>query len=262
MNSRAGRESGMQLQHRRALVTGGASGIGLAVAKRFLAEGAQVVIADLNDKEATVAVAQLGSKCGKTIGDVSKLADAERMVNEAVAQMGGLDILINNAGIETMGSVTTAQDDEWERQININLNGVYRMSRFAVPKMIESGGGTIVNMSSVGGLVAVKEFSAYGASKAAVIQLTRSMAADYAENNIRVNAVCPGAADTPLLQRSCTRLGGGNPEEIRKVFASFTLLKRIAKAEEIAAAILFLASDESSFVTGVALPVDGGFSAQ
>ncbi len=252
----------MQLKGRRALVTGGASGIGFAVAKRFVAEGAEVVIADLNDEQSSAAIAQLGSKCGKTVGDVSKLADAERMVNEAVAKMGALDILINNAGIETMGSVTTAQDEEWERQININLNGVYRMSRFAVPKIIEAGGGTIVNMSSVGGLVAVKEFSAYGASKAAVIQLTRSMAADYAEHNIRVNAVCPGAADTPLLQRSCTRLGGGNPDEIRKVFASFTLLKRIATAEEIAAAILFLASEESSFVTGVALPVDGGFSAQ
>jgi NAD(P)-dependent dehydrogenase (short-subunit alcohol dehydrogenase family) len=252
----------MQLKGRRALVTGGASGIGLAVAKRFLAEGARVVIADLNDKEATAAVAQSGGKLGKTIGDVSKLADAERMVNEAVTQLGGLDILINNAGIETMGSVTTARDDEWERQININLNGVYRMSRFGVPKMIESGGGSIVNMSSVGGLVAVKEFSAYGASKAAVIQLTRSMAADYAENNIRVNAVCPGAADTPLLQRSCSRLGGDNPEQMKELFAGFTLLKRIARAEEIAAAILFLASDESSFITAVSLPVDGGFSAQ
>ena len=252
----------MQLKGRHALVTGGASGIGFAVAKRFLAEGAQVVIADLNDEQSSAAVVRLSGNCGKTIGDVSKLADAERMVNEAVSKLGTLDILINNAGIETMGSVTTAQDNEWERQININLNGVYRMSRFAVPKIIEGGGGTIVNMSSVGGLVAVKEFSAYGASKAAVIQLTRSMAADYAEYNIRVNAVCPGAADTPLLQRSCTRLGAGNPEGMRKLFASFTLLKRIATAEEIAAAILFLASEESSFVTGVALPVDGGFSAQ
>jgi len=125
----------MQLKGRHALVTGGASGIGLAVAKRFLAEGAQVVIADLNDEQSSAAVAQLGSKCGKTVGDVSKLADAERMVNEAVAKMGALDILINNAGIETMGSVTTAQDEEWERQININLNGVYRMRRFAVLRL-------------------------------------------------------------------------------------------------------------------------------
>jgi NAD(P)-dependent dehydrogenase (short-subunit alcohol dehydrogenase family) len=252
----------MQLEGRRALVTGGASGIGLAVAKRFAAEGAKVVIADLNDEDAAAAVSESGGKFGKTIGDVSKLVDAERMVNEAAAQMGGLDILINNAGIETMGSVTTARDDEWERQINVNLNGVYRVSRFAVPRMIEAGGGSIVNMSSVGGLVAVKEFSAYGASKAAVIQLTRSMAADYADNKIRVNAVCPGAADTPLLQRSCSRLGGDDPQKMRDLFASFTLLKRIAKAEEIASAILFLASDESSFITGVALPVDGGFSAQ
>jgi len=252
----------LQLEGRRALVTGGASGLGLAIALRFLQEGAKVVIADLSDKDATTAVERSGKKLGKTIGDVAKLADAERMVEDAAAQMGGLDILINNAGIETSGSVTTARDDEWERQINVNLNGVYRMSRFAIPKIIQAGGGTVVNMSSVGGLVAVKDFSAYGASKAAVIQLTRSMAADYAEHKIRVNAVCPGAADTPLLQRACERMGGARADELRQIYASFTLLKRIAQPEEIASVVLFLASEESSFVTGVSIPVDGGFSAQ
>src|ERR1700761_6317919 len=172
----------MLLKGKRALVTGGASGIGLAIARRFLQEGARVVIADLSANEAGVAVQTSSENMGKTVGDVSKLADAERMVKEAVSQMGGLEILVNNAGIETSGSVTTASDNEWERQINVNLNGVYRMSRFAIPQIIQAGGGAIVNMSSVGGLVAVKDFSAYGASKAAVIQLTRSMAADYAEN--------------------------------------------------------------------------------
>ena len=252
----------MKLKGKRALVTGGASGIGLAIATRFTQEGARVVIADLSATEASLAVQASDGKLGKTIGDVSRLADAERMVNEAASQMGGLEILINNAGIETSGSVTTAKDDEWERQINVNLNGVYRMSRFAIPKIIEAGGGTIVNMSSVGGLVAVKDFSAYGASKAAVIQLTRSMAADYAENNIRVNAVCPGAVETPLLKRAIERMGGDKAQEMREMYASFTLLKRIAQPEEIAAVIAFLASDESSFITGVSIPVDGGFSAQ
>jgi dihydroanticapsin dehydrogenase len=253
---------GMKLDGRRALVTGGASGIGFAIATRFLQEGARVVIADMNDKEADAAIKRSGGKLGKTIGDVSKNADAERMVNEAASQMGGLDILVNNAGIETSGSVTTADDGEWERQINVNLNGVYRMSRYGIPKLIEAGGGTVVNMSSVGGLVAVKDFSAYGASKAAVIQLTRSMAADYAPNNIRVNALCPGAVETPLLQRAVDRMGGDKPEELRAMYASFTLLNRIARPEEIASVALFLASEESSFVTGVSIPVDGGFSAQ
>lgn len=252
----------MKLKAKRALVTGGASGIGLAIARRFLEEGAQVVIADLNAGQAEEVARSLKGKLGHTAGDVSKLADAERMVREAVKQLGGLDILVNNAGIETMGSVTTADDAEWERQIAVNLNGTYRMSRFAVPAMIPAGGGAIVNMSSVGGLVAVREYSAYGASKAAIIQLTRSMAADYAADHIRVNCLCPGAVDTPLLQRACDKLGGAHPEKIRELYASFTLLKRIAKPEEVASAALFLASDESSFVTGVALPVDGGFSAQ
>jgi NAD(P)-dependent dehydrogenase (short-subunit alcohol dehydrogenase family) len=252
----------MLLKGKRALVTGGASGIGLAIAQRFLAEGAQVVIADLSEKNAEAVAKASGGKFGKTIGDVSKLADAERMVKEAVAQMGGLEILVNNAGIETSGSVTTASDEQWELQINVNLNGVYRMSRFAVPDIIKAGGGAIVNMSSVGGLVAVKEFSAYGASKAGVIQLTRSMASDYAANNIRVNAVCPGAVETPLLQRAVERMGGDKPEEMRAMYASFTLLNRIARPEEIASVVTFLASEESSFVTGVSIPVDGGFSAQ
>jgi dihydroanticapsin dehydrogenase len=230
----------MLLKGKRALVTGGASGIGLAIAQRFLAEGAEVVIADLSEKNADAVVKGSGGKFGKTIGDVSKLADAERMVKEAVAQMGGLEILVNNAGIETSGSVTTAIDEQWELQINVNLNGVYRMSRFAVPEIIKAGGGAIVNMSSVGGLVAVKEFSAYGASKAGVIQLTRSMASDYAANNIRVNAVCPGAVETPLLQRAVERMGGDKPEEMRAMYASFTLLNRIARPEEIASVVTLL----------------------
>ncbi|MGD0791631.1 MAG: SDR family oxidoreductase [Terriglobales bacterium] len=252
----------MRLQGKRALVTGGASGIGFAIAKRFADEGASVVIADVNPAQADDAVKKSGGKFGRTVGDVCKLRDAERMVQEAVAQLGGLDILVNNAGIETTGSVTTADDEQWERQISVNLNGVYRMSRFAVPEIIKAGGGAIVNMSSVGGLVAVREYSAYGASKAGVIQLTRSMAADYAEQKIRVNCLCPGAVDTPLLQRACEKLGGSDPGKIRELYASFTLLKRIAQPEEIAAAALFLASDEAGFITGVALPVDGGFSAQ
>jgi len=250
----------MRLSGKRALITGGASGIGLALARRFKKEGARVVIADLNAKQANQIASAEGMGC--TAGDVSKIADAERMVRETVAQMGGLEILVNNAGIETTGSVTTAEDSDWERQIAVNLNGVYRMSRFAVPEIIKSGGGAIVNMASVGGLVAVREFSAYGASKAAVVQLTRSMAADYAEHKIRVNCLCPGPIDTPLLQRACERLGGNEPSRIRELYASFTLLKRIAKPEEVAAAALFLASDEASYITGVALPVDGGFTAQ
>jgi NAD(P)-dependent dehydrogenase (short-subunit alcohol dehydrogenase family) len=250
----------MRLKGKRAFITGGASGLGLAMANRFVEEGAKVVIGDLNAKEAA-GVAAKGT-FGYVTGDVSKLAEAERMVKEALALLGGLEVLVNNAGIETTGSVTTCDDGEWERQIGVNLNGTYRISRFAVPAMIASGGGSIINISSVGGLVAVKEYSAYGASKAAVLQLTRSMCADYAEHNIRVNCLCPGPIDTPLLQRACEKLGQGHPETIRELYASFTILKRLGLPKEVANAALFLASDEASFITGVALPVDGGFVAQ
>lgn len=256
----------MKLKGKRALITGGASGIGKSIAERFLAEGAAVVIADLNRENClrtTEILRQNGGRVGSVVGDVARLADAERMVAEAARELGGLDILVNNAGIETCGSVTTADDGEWERQIAVNLNGAYRMSRFAVPELIRAGGGAVVNMSSVGGLVAVKEFSAYGASKAAIIQLTKSMAADFAPDNIRVNCLCPGPIDTPLLDRACERLKGAGPADtIREAYANFTLIKRVGRPEEVASCVLFLASDESSYVTGVALPVDGGFTAQ
>ncbi|GBC81824.1 Dihydroanticapsin 7-dehydrogenase [bacterium HR10] len=256
----------MRFRNKRALVTGGASGIGRAVVERFVAEGAAVALSDLDGEAARALVEELrarGAQVTAVIGDVSELHDAERMVAEAVAFLGGLDILINNAGIETIGSVTTARDEEWERQIAVNLNGVYRMSRFAIPEIIRAGGGAIVNIASVGGLVAVREFSAYGASKAAVIQLTRSMAADYAEHGIRVNCICPGPVDTPLLERACRRVSGDkSPEQIRRMYADFTLLKRIARPEEIASCVAFLASEEASYVTGAVLVVDGGFTAQ
>ncbi|MCS6817394.1 MAG: glucose 1-dehydrogenase [Blastocatellia bacterium] len=256
----------MRFLGKRALVTGGASGIGRAVVERFVTEGAAVAIADIEQESARMLASTLraqGARVVAVVGDVSRLEDAERMVAEAVASLGGLDILINNAGTETVGSVTTARDEEWERQIAVNLNGVYRMSRFAIPEIIRAGGGAIVNVASVGGLVAVREFSAYGASKAAVIQLTRNMAADYAEYGVRVNCVCPGPVDTPLLDRACRRVAsGGSPEEVRQMYASFTLLKRIARPEEIANCIVFLASDEASYVTGAVFVVDGGFTAQ
>ncbi len=255
----------MRFLNKRALVTGGASGIGRAVVERFVREGAAVAICDIQEEAARAladALRSEGARVVAVIGDVSRREDAERMVSEAVGFLGGLDILINNAGIETVGSVTTAQDEEWERQIAVNLNGVYRMSRFAIPEIIRAGGGAVVNIASVGGLVAVREFSAYGASKAAVIQLTRSMAADYADYGIRVNCVCPGPVETPLLERACRRVSGaGSPEEVRRLYASFTLLKRIARPEEIAACVAFLASDEASYVTGAVLVADGGFTA-
>lgn len=255
----------MRLKGKRALITGGGSGLGRAMAERFTEEGAAVAIADINrpDAEGTVMkLAARGHRAMFTIGDVSKTADAQRMVREAVAYLGGLDILINNAGIETVGSVTTAKEEDWDRQIAVNLRGTFTMSRFAIPEIIQAGGGAVVNLGSIGGLVAVKEYSAYGASKGAVIQLTRSMALDYAQNNIRVNCICPGPIDTPMIQRAAETLNPRDPEAIKKLYGSFTMLNRLGRPEEIASCAVFLVSDESSYVTGHALAADGGYTVQ
>jgi len=255
----------MRLKGKRALITGGGSGLGRAMAERFTEEGAAVVIADINRSDAEATVKKLtaqGRRAMFTIGDVSKTADGERMVQEAVAFLGGLEILINNAGIETVGSVTTAKEEDWDRQIGVNLRGTFVMSRFAIPEIIKAGGGSVINLGSIGGLVAVKEYSAYGASKGAVIQLTRSMALDFAQNNIRVNCICPGPIDTPMIQRAAETLNPQDPDAIKKLYGSFTMLGRLGRPEEIANCALFLVSDESSYVTGHALAADGGYTVQ
>jgi dihydroanticapsin dehydrogenase len=254
----------MRLKGRHALITGGASGLGYAMGERFAEEGAAVALCDVNEAASKEAATRLSARGARAIGiggDVTDLESTRRMVEAAVAFLGKLDILVNNAGIETIGSVTTAKYEEWLKQIDVNLNGVFRVSHFAIPVMVRSGGGSIINISSIGALAAVKEYSAYGASKAGVLQLTRSMAADYADQNIRVNCICPGPIDTPMLDRACRRLNPQNPDAVREAYASVTMLKRVGKPIEIANCALFLASDESSYVTGHALVADGGFSA-
>lgn len=253
----------MRLEGKRALVTGGASGIGRAVVERFLKEGAAVAFADIDAAgcKATGAALQPKGRIFGTVGDVSKTADAQRIVQESVAFLGGLDILVNNAGTGIKGTVVELDDDEWERQIAVNLSSVYRMSKYAVPEMIKAGSGSIVNIGSVAGFVWFSGYAAYGASKGGVIQLTRNMAGDFAPHNIRVNSVNPGVIDTPLLQRSMQIAvgAGGDPNVIRHAFEDAHLLKRLGTPDEVANAVLFLASDEALFVTGSALVVDGGF---
>jgi dihydroanticapsin dehydrogenase len=144
------------------------------------------------------------------IGDVSKSADASRLVSEAVKFLGGLDILVNNAGIDIKGTVVDISDEDWERQIGVNLGGVYRMSKYAVPEMIKAGGGAVVNIGSIAAFLGYSGLAAYGASKGAVVQLTRNMASDFAKHKIRVNSVNPGVVDTPLLEHACKAQAGAN----------------------------------------------------
>lgn len=257
----------MRLKSKRALVTGGASGIGYAVVERFLQEGAAVAFADINAagcKQTEEHFSNSGGKVRGVQGDVSKSSDAQRIVSEAATFLGGLDILVNNAGIDVKGSVVDISDEDWERQIAVNLGGVYRMSKFAIPELIKAGGGAVVNIGSIAGFLGYTGLAAYGASKGAVVQLTRNMAGDYAKHHIRVNSVNPGVVDTPLLEHACKEQAGpnGDWQAIKRMYMEGQLMKRAAKPSEIAAAVLFLASEDASFVTGAALLVDGGYAIQ
>lgn len=257
----------MQLENKRALVTGGASGIGRAIVGRFLQEGAAVALCDIDAPACRAAGDELrvqGYRIIPLVGDVANAADAKRMVEEAVTFLGGLDILVNNAGIDTKGTVVTAADEDWDRQIAVNLTGVYRMSKYAIPEIIKAGGGAVVNVGSVAAFVGVANLAAYGASKGAVVQLTRNMASDFAADDVRVNSVNPGVVDTPLLERACRSLAGpdGDWQGVKQAYVETQLMKRAAHSSEVANAVLFLASDEASFITGTALMVDGGFSIQ
>lgn len=257
----------MRLKDKRAIVTGGGSGIGFAIAQRFCREGAAVAIVDVNASAGQKAAEQFrgdGTVVCHIVGDVSKANDASRMVQEAVQALGGLDILVNNAGIDVKGGVADISDEDWERQLSVNLGGPFRMTKAALPHLQRSGGGAIVNIASIAAHLAFKGLAAYGASKGAVLQLTRNMATDLAQYNIRANSVSPGVVDTPLLEHACKAAVGPDGDWIafKQAYVDGQLLRRAASPAEIANAVLFLASDEASFITGADLLVDGGMKIQ
>jgi dihydroanticapsin dehydrogenase len=257
----------MRLTNKRALVTGGASGIGYAIVERFLKEGAAVVFCDIATEATERAEKTLSAGGGKVrgvIADVTKSAECKKAVDEAVRFLGGLDILVNNAGIDVKGTVAEISEEDWERQIAVNLGGVYRMSKYALPEIIKAGGGAVVNMGSIAAFLGYSRLAAYGASKGAVVQLTRNMAVDFAKHNVRVNSVNPGVVDTPLLEHACKTIAGpnGDWQAVKRDYLAGQLLPRAAQPSEIAAAVLYLASDEAGFVTGSALMIDGGYQIQ
>lgn len=244
---------------KRALVTGGASGIGRATALLFAREGAAVAVVDL-DKTGGEAVAQkIKDDGGKAIFvhcDVARAADCERAVLLTVESMGGLDILFNNAGIIRRATVLDTTEEEWDRVMAVNVKSIFLLGKYAIPVMARAGGGVIVNTASGWGLVGGRNVVSYCASKGAVVNMTRAMALDHGEQNIRVNCICPGDTDTPMLRNEARQLGASDAEFL--VEAEDRPLHRIGRPEEIAQAALYLASDASSFVTGTALVVDGG----
>lgn len=251
-----------RLRDRVALITGAASGIGQATALVFAREGARVAVADIDDANGKATVEQIRRAGGDAIFihcDVSQRAQVEAMVAQTVQVFGMLHLLVNNAAnvrFEDYGSVTDATEEKWDLVVDTTLKGVYLCSKYALPHMIAAGGGAVVNVSSVGGVVGFGGSSAYCASKGGVIQLTREIAIDYASNNIRANAVCPGLIDTPQVRRNLA-----DPEAMNRSL-SVPIFKRPGRPEEVAFAILFLASDEASFITGTTLAVDGGWLAR
>jgi len=256
-----------ELDGRVALVTGGALGIGRGIAKGFAAAGAAVVVADVNAAAAGDLVREIDGAGGRalaTVGDVSDASDARRMVDDAVAGFGRLDVLVNNAGIlptTWYHRVEDMPDSVWDRILAVNLTGVFLMSRAAIPVIRTAGGGSIVSVSSVQGLQSMPLVGAYGATKAAILSLTRTMALELAGEGIRVNAICPGTIDSELV-RGLARAEGGDLDATLVRYGQGHPIGRLGLPEDVANAAVFLASDRASFITGEYLTVDGGYMAK
>ncbi len=245
------------LQGRVALVTGAASGIGRATAVLLAHEGAAVVLVDLQDAEPTVKeITASGGRAVFARADVTRASDCATVVERTMQEFGRIDILFNNAGIVRRATVVGTTEEEWDRVMAVNVKSIFLMSKAAIPLMIRGGGGVIVNTASGWGLVGGRDAASYCASKGAVVNLTRAMALDHAAENIRVNCVCPGDTDTPMLREEARQLG--QDERAFLAGSAERPMGRMGRPEEIAQAVLFLASDASSFVTGTALVVDGG----
>jgi len=252
----------MKLKGKVALITGGSEGMGYATAEAMLREGAKVVITGRSKEKGSRAIAKL-RKLGEVVfvqGDVSNAKDARKMVDGTVKQFGRIDILFNNAGIYMEKLAEDTTEEEWDRLIDINLKGTFLVTKYAIPYMKKQRGGSIINNSSDAGLVGNKRCPAYCASKGAITIMTKAMALDYAKYNIRVNSVNPGTIDTPMLAYEAE--ASEDPEEYMKRSNDEHPIGRVGRPEEVANAVLFLASDEASFVTGAALSVDGGLTAQ
>jgi NAD(P)-dependent dehydrogenase (short-subunit alcohol dehydrogenase family) len=251
----------MRLKGKVAIITGGGSGFGEVTARIFAHEGAAVMLADINGPAAAAVAESINNEGGRAIWaktDVSSASSVDTMVQATLSNFERVDILFNNAGIESFGSVIESDEATWDRTFAIHVRGAYLCSKYALPTMIDSKrGGVVINVSSVAGLVGLQHMSAYSAAKGAIISLTRAMAVDFAQYGIRVNCIAPGTSMTPLGKRL---IENDTPEKLAQRLSRYPL-GRFGKPEEIARSVLFLASDDSSYATGMCLVVDGGLTA-
>jgi NAD(P)-dependent dehydrogenase (short-subunit alcohol dehydrogenase family) len=249
-----------------AIVAGGARGIGRTAARKLAIEGASVVICSDQEDQVEETISGLreeGLEVSGTRADVTSSADMKRLMDFATETYGGVDILVNSAGVQRYGTVVETEEDTWDEVLDVNLKGIYLASKHAIPEMKKRGGGAIVNLSSVQAFASQTGVAAYTASKGGINALTRAMALDHAGENIRVNAVCPASVDTPMLRWSAD-LFKGDKKSVEETLAEWGRMHpvgRVARAEEVAEVIAFLASERASFVTGGDYKVDGGMLA-
>lgn len=252
----------MKLEGKTALVTGGGTGIGAAITERFVAEGAKVCITGRRKErlEQEAAAFPPGSVLACP-GDVSVYDDVKAMVAATVDFGGSIDILVNNAASDVYGVITELEPEEWQRVMDVNLNAPFMLMREALPHMIESGGGSIINVASIGGIRCMAGSPAYGTSKAGLIHLTKAVALDYGPFGVRCNVVCPGATRTEMFEDTLGKIAeakGTDLESLLKQFSAPVPLRRVSTPGEMAGVCLFLAGEDSSFMTGAVLVVDGG----
>lgn len=249
----------LSLESKVAVVTGGASGIGRGIALRLAEMGASVAVLDINDTAAKKTAAEIEAQGGQALSaksDVARASDCRHAIETALRKWSKIDILCNCAGIAIRKDVVELSEEEWDRALDVTLKGVYLLSREVIPHMIRNGGGSIINIGSGWGLRGGPRAASYCAAKGGTVNLTRAMAIDHGKHNIRVNCVCPGDVDTPMLRSECAQLG----EDVQKFMqeSANRPLARVGTPEDVANAVLFLASPMANWITGAALVVDGG----